>query len=99
MQITDSYMVPIDVYMIWQQSLKLFTIKKNIRTYGSNISYMNINRDSILRENTILSVIYCLLKYHLNWRLSPGLLEKKNKQDFDKLIEKCTRMNFKYKEI
>ena len=46
----------------------------------SNISYMTINQDSVFRENTILIVNYCLSKYHMNWRLSPVLLEK-NEQE------------------
>ena len=54
----------------------------------SNISYMNIDQDSVLRENTILIVIYCLSKYHMNWRLSPVLLEREKNKNFDKLIDK-----------
>ena len=58
---------------------------------------MNINQDSVLKENTILIVIYCLSQYHLNhvnWRLSPVLLEI-----FYKLIDKCVSLKFKCKEI
>ena len=60
--------------------------------------YMNINQYSVKRVNTILIVIYCLWKYQLNWRLSPVLLEIK-KQELDKLIDKCVRLNLKYIEI
>ena len=31
----------------------------------SNISYLNINQDSVLRENIIITVISCLSKYQL----------------------------------
>ena len=62
----------------------------------SNIKYMNINQDSVLRKNTILIIIYCLSKYQMGAESS---FIREKKKNFDKLIDKCVRLKFKYKDI
>ena len=63
----------------------------------SNISYIYINLDSALRENTVLIVIYCLSKYQLE--AEPSFIGKKTHKNFDKLIDLCVTPKSKYKEI